>query len=287
MATNLPVIFSAGHFHSKDKFSEQMKYPDGSVTKLRTLKTYELELYSNSDGITYLNQVGYERKRGSLLISQPGDRRQSTLHFDAIFLHFECTDPGLQELIQSISGFHSDSDYNSLAPELLDICDIALSFAPNDDILASAKLIQFLCNIKKNYLPVIGEINDSANLSIVSNAIEYMKQFYMIPLTVDKIAESCGLSTSYFHRVFWGTVHTTPNNYLLEIRMSHAKSLLASSSMPISEVAIKCGFNSQAYFSDCFKRKFGITPRLFRKSFLYPDVAETIFDSSYNHHRHK
>ena len=107
--------------------------------------------------------------------------------------------------------------------------------------------------------------------SAISDAIEYMKQFYMEPLTVDQIAEHCCLSSSYFYKLFVDTVHTTPNQYLLSIRLSAAKTLLVTTALPISDIAVRCGFNSQAYFSDCFKRHVQMSPRQFRCSFGHPD----------------
>ncbi len=272
MYTNLPVIFAAGYFQSKSKFTDSARYPEGSVTKLRNVISYELELFTQDSGILYLNGNSYFRKKGALLIAQPMDKRKSTLHFDAIFLHFGTTDPAIQELLHFIGGFHPDMDYEKLEPALTDICDTVLSFEPDSDILAAAKLISFLCDIKKHCLmnPVSGN-NDSVE-SIVSNAVEYMKQHYMEPLNIGQIADHCNLSCSYFHKLFRETTHITPNSYLLKLKLSHAKSLLATTTEPISEIAIKCGFNSQAYFSDTFRREFSTSPRKFRNSFVYPAI---------------
>jgi transcriptional regulator GlxA family with amidase domain len=61
----------------------------------------------------------------------------------------------------------------------------------------------------------------------------------------------------------------SPHDYLLTRRISAAKGLLIGTDLPLSEVAIRCGFNSQAYFSDCFRRKTGQTPGSFRKNASY------------------
>lgn len=272
MPTHLPSIFTAGQFDSKVKFSDPIKYPDNSISRPRIVNCYEIELFPKDDGVLYLNEKSYTRKKGALLIARPGDKRQSTLHFHATFLHFGCNDPSVLELIHSISGFHSGLDYEKLFPALLDICNTALSFEPDSDIFAAAKLIAFLCEIKKSYLLSSSSTDHHSSLSVVSDAVEYMKQHYMHPLTINKIADYCCLSTSYFYKIFLEAAHTTPNNYLLQIRLAHAKTLLVKSTMPISVVAGDCGFNSQAYFSDCFKKQFGATPREFRNSFSYPDV---------------
>ena len=266
MYTNLPVISAAGLFHSRDKFSDPRRYPENSVTRLRTAVDYELELFTQDGGISHLNGSCYPIKKGSLLIVEPGDRRQSTLHFSALFLHFGAGDRAIQDLIHSVRGFHPDMDYPALSSDLNDICHTALSFEPGSDILAAARLLLFLCNIKKICFMNLSSLTDSPGHSAVSKAIMFMKQNYREPLTVRQIADSCCLSTSYFHKLFLETAHTTPNEYLLKIRLAAARSLLLSTALPVSAVAEQCGFHSQAYFSDCFKRHFGITAKEFRNS---------------------
>lgn len=272
MDTNLPIILRAGLFQSKDFFADSAKYPDDAVTKLRTAKRYELEFFIKDGGISHLNGNSYPIKKGCILIAQPGDERQSTLHFSAVCVHFKTNDEVLKRLIYSISGFHPVADYSKLLPLLNDICETTLTFEPDSDISAAAKLISFLCDVKKELFKAPSSGKGTATYPVASMAIEYMKQNYMEPLTVQQIADYCCLSASHFHKLFLETVHTTPNNYLCQIRLAVAKSLLQATSMPISEIAFKCGFNSQAYFSDCFKRHFSISPKEFRHSFAYPDI---------------
>lgn len=271
MYTSLPIISAAGLFRSQDKFSDIKKYPDNATTRLRTVVDYELELFAQDGGISHLNGVSYPIKKGSVLIAQPGDKRQSTLHFTAHFIHFGTNDEALRELLRSVSGFHTSMDYDKFQRFLTDICQTTLSFEPDSDLRAAAQLLLLLCSIKKDCLthPMNAQVADRR--SAISDAIEYMKQLYMEPLTVDQIAEHCCLSSSYFYKLFLDTVHTTPGQYLLSIRLSAAKAQLVTTTLPISEIAVKCGFNSQAYFSDCFKRHFGVSPREFRSSFGHPD----------------
>lgn len=272
MPTTLPIILRAGLFQSKDWFSELADTSDNAITKLRTAKRYELELFVKDGGISHLNGNSYPIKKGCLLIAQPGDKRQSTLHFSTVCVHFKTSDEKLQNLLHSISGFHPTTDYKKLLPLLNDICETTLTFEPDSDILAAAKLISFLCEIKKQRLEAPLTDPDSSAGTVVSTAIKYMKQNYMEPLTVQQVADHCCFSSSHFHKLFLETVHTTPNNYLTQIRLAAAKSLLSTTTMPISEIAFKCGFNSQAYFSDCFKRNFSISPKDFRRSYVHPDM---------------
>lgn len=271
MPTMLPIITGVGLFHSKDHFSNIPQYHENAITKLRTVADYELELFTKNGGLSHINGKSYPITKGSFLLAQPGDKRQSTLHFSARFVHFGTNDQRTKELLQTISGFHTGIDFDKYEPLLIDICETSLTFEPDSDILGATKLLSLLCNLKKDCLlnPVTSPTTDQQ--SAISEAIEYMRQSYMEPLSVDDISKHCSLSSSYFYKLFLNTAHTTPNNYLLNIRLSAAKTLLATTIMPISEVAEKCGFHSQAYFSDCFRRHFQISPRQFREMFRHPD----------------
>ena len=271
MQTSLPIISGAGLFHSKDHFSHITGYRENAVTRLRTVLDYELELFIQDGGTTHLNGHSYPIKKGCLLLAQPGDKRQSTLHFSALFIHFNTSDPLLREFLQGIHGFHTGIDFQKYETLLNEICDVALTFAPDSDILSSAKLLALFCNLKKDcLLPSTDPLMENQRSSI-SNSVEYIKQSYMEPLSIAKIATHCGLSTSYFYKLFYNTTHMTPNNYVLSVRLSAAKSLLTTTDTPVSVIADQCGFRSQAYFSDCFRRHFHMSPRQFREKFKHPD----------------
>ena len=264
------MISAAGLFHSKNQFCDPERYPEHSITKMRTVMHYELELFTEDGGTAHLNGNSYPIKKGSFLIAQPGDKRQSTLHFSTLYLHFTTTDEAIQELIHSICGFHSGADYEMLAGPLKNISDTALCFEPDSDISAAAMLISLLCEIRKICFTNPASTTEHLGYSVSSRAVAYMKQHYSEPLTVGQIADYCCISAPYFYKIFRETAHATPNQYLLKIRLAAAKSLLVSTALSVSEIAEQCGFHSQAYFSDCFKRHFGITAREFRSSFRYP-----------------
>ena len=149
MHTNLPIISSTGIFHSSDKFSDPVKYPDGSVTRIRTVVDYELELYTEDGGQLHTNGVTHSIHKGDLMLAEPGDKRQSTLPFTTAFVHFGTSDPAVRDLLHSMAGYHPSVDFDALMPDLNDIFETSLQFEPDSALLASATLIAFLCRAKK------------------------------------------------------------------------------------------------------------------------------------------
>ena len=88
-------------------------------------------------------------------------------------------------------------------------------------------------------------------------------------ISVEEISAACNISPAYLHKIFKNTLSITPGNYLLNIRISAAQNLLVNTHQSLIEIAFNCGFNSQSYFSDCFKKNIGVTPKDFRKNATY------------------
>lgn len=84
-------------------------------------------------------------------------------------------------------------------------------------------------------------------------------------LSLEELASEAGFSKYHFARLFKEMTGTTCHNFLLEQRILYAKSLLVDFSLPITEVAMRSGFNSLATFNRIFKSQIGCTPSEFRK----------------------
>lgn len=100
----------------------------------------------------------------------------------------------------------------------------------------------------------------------VANCIHYMKENIQRPITLQELAVHVHLSTFYLSRVFKKYTDSSPGEYLLNLRLSHAKMLLITTSHPIATVADLCGFNDSVHFINIFRKKIGATPLQFRKT---------------------
>jgi len=97
-------------------------------------------------------------------------------------------------------------------------------------------------------------------------AIEYMEQNYQNKLTVGKIAEAVGISESLFYKKFRKYTNTTPTDYLLNIRIQHAKQLLLNTNEQIKYIAYETGFHNTGYFIKQFQDATGLSPKHFREN---------------------
>lgn len=84
-------------------------------------------------------------------------------------------------------------------------------------------------------------------------------------LSLVDLARIAGYSPDHFARQFRRTFRLSPYQYILRRRIERAKSLLRDPRHAIADVALACGFSSQAHLSAMFKRSTGVSPGLYRK----------------------
>src|SRR5262249_53600800 len=97
-------------------------------------------------------------------------------------------------------------------------------------------------------------------------AIEFMHDNYSRELGLEEIAASAYLSEYHFARLFKQVTGMTPGAFLAGIRLERARTLLAQTRKPISEIAAMVGYQSQSHFTKVFRSVTGLTPRAFRES---------------------
>lgn len=87
-------------------------------------------------------------------------------------------------------------------------------------------------------------------------------------LTIRTLCASFHLSHSEIYSIFKEYFETTPAEYIKERRLSRACRLLVETSLPVGEIARRCGIPDYNYFSKIFKRSFHTSPRDYRKNQL-------------------
>lgn len=99
----------------------------------------------------------------------------------------------------------------------------------------------------------------------VAIAQSYINQNMHLPLTLEKIAEHCGISKRTLTRRFEQQVGESPHKYLIRVRMKQAKALLHDINLSLQEIAELIGFKDSHYFSNQFKQYFDISPKRYRQ----------------------
>jgi DNA-binding response OmpR family regulator len=111
----------------------------------------------------------------------------------------------------------------------------------------------------------IAQFNDSPILSIDKKFLQ--KVFYIITenipnqeFSVELLAEQSAVSRSVLHRKIVSLTGEPPVELIRRIRLTRAIELIRNHWGNLSEIALEVGFNNPAYFSECFKKQFGVSP---------------------------
>ena len=86
-------------------------------------------------------------------------------------------------------------------------------------------------------------------------------------LSVESLVENLALSRSVFHRKILSLVGETPGDVIRGIRLKKAAELIEQKFGNLSEIGLEVGFNNPAYFSEAFKKQFGMSPSQYQQKF--------------------
>jgi AraC-like DNA-binding protein len=94
----------------------------------------------------------------------------------------------------------------------------------------------------------------------------YIEQEYHRPLSLAALAERAGLSTAYFGAQFKQHFGISPIEWVIGLRLSEAKTLLADMNLSVADIACRVGYDDLCYFSKLFKKRIGLGPREYRNA---------------------
>ena len=77
---------------------------------------------------------------------------------------------------------------------------------------------------------------------------------------VDRLSRDMAVSQPQLYRKVTAITGRSPVNFIRDIRLNKALSMMKENKYNLSEIALEVGYNSPSYFSRCFQQKFGIQP---------------------------
>ena len=141
--------------------------------------------------------------------------------------------------------------------------------SPGEPLYAETLSIAFALHLLGNHSHKAKKpLSPKGKLSSIQlkEVIEYTKMQLGEELSLSQLACVAQVSEFYFSRLFKNTTGMAPHHFVLNLRLQRAKKLILTGSMPLSAVAVLCGFFDQSHFSNVFKRAYGMTPRAFAKT---------------------
>lgn len=98
----------------------------------------------------------------------------------------------------------------------------------------------------------------------LKRVVEYVDAHLGDVINMPDLAQVACLSQHHFARVFRAATNMSPHAYVTQKRIEYAQKLLISTDTPLVQVALICGFGTQAHFSTVFKKHIGMPPKRFR-----------------------
>lgn len=192
------------------------------------------------------------------------------------FVHLYCTDEHLRATGEKIwdrsptsfrldeKTFASDDKITALYRHFLLDCDwqqqanhLALSSAST---LLLTHLIQHYTNVQWQLPKVTGGLAPF----VLRNVLALIEASLAQPLTLADLAQEAALSEYHFARMFSLSMKMAPHQYVMQRRMARARELVRHTSLPLTDIALACGFSSASHFSNRFKSALGMTPSQLR-----------------------
>ena len=141
----------------------------------------------------------------------------------------------------------------------------------NYKILCSCKVLEALIEITRSF--VFTEIENLSSgvpksYRKIQELLKYLNTEYANKITSSTIEKQFSCNFDYMNRVFKKLTQKTIFTYLNTVRIDHAKELISTTSLKLSEISIKVGFNDEYYFSKVFKKYTGIPPAVYARGML-------------------
>jgi AraC family transcriptional regulator len=96
-------------------------------------------------------------------------------------------------------------------------------------------------------------------------------------MTLTEIAAGCGVHPAHLNKIFRRHFGMSVGRFLRQLKVEHARQLLANSALPLAQVAAEAGFYDQSHFARVFRRTMGCAPSEFRREMcaVRPEMRES------------
>ncbi|MBE6601005.1 MAG: AraC family transcriptional regulator [Ruminococcaceae bacterium] len=215
------------------------------------IRKYTLIHYvTRGKGRVFKGENTYDVSAGQAFLILPGEivtyvaDKQSPWHYEWVAFDGLLSEK-FKELPTVLSNFPGEL--------IRQICE--LSGEEKSEYLAASLLFRLYAELFEN---------KKRGTHYVRKVQDYIRALYMQPLSVEDIATQMSLDRRYLSRLFKQKTGQTVQEYLISVRMEEAKKLLLQG-VSVENTAFLCGYEDTCNFSKMFKRRFGVSPLIWKK----------------------
>lgn len=238
----------------------------------RILHEWQIILIEKGRGVVEFKGERFKVEAGSLIVLPPGCwhryKPEPKTGWTTYWIGFGGE---LADKMIGGAGFSSDGDVRSFKNNLP---IIQLFAATVTDLLANASRNPFSAAASIPMLvaalleaPKGDQRADDSSTSAILMAQMHITEHLSEMIDFEALAQKVGLTYRSFRYLFVKESGLSPLQYQLERRLARAKNLLASSDMPVKDIAKTLGFNSSWYFAHFFQKYMHSSPAAYRKRY--------------------
>ena len=254
---------------------------------------YEINYVVSGTQLTTVSGQTFVQRAGDLVFIRPDSIHYSsvgpadaesgnTVGMTYFCLHFMVDDKFFLPLLDRMDNalHRADSPFaTSLRPSIERLITLAQTVDENNislshRLLVQSAVLQLMSQIEE-HLPTLDNKSSSKHSVKLAQRIEEMifsslnaVRFSGSALDhrtqINQIAKELGIHPSYCNRIFRSAYGLSPRQYMSELMLNHAKTMLEKLELPIEQIAGLLGYSDTAQFSRQFKRWTGKSPSDYR-----------------------
>lgn len=149
--------------------------------------------------------------------------------------------------------------------DLFAFYDRGLKHEPEDEDALKARIYPLCHMIRLSLLQQRRTSEIQSNNRTFDSILAYIQGNIMRDISLKDIADACACSESTVSHLFKKYANQPVKKYIRNLRINQAKVLLSASDVPVTNVALLCGFSDVNYFSTVFKKDTGLAPTAYRE----------------------
>lgn len=241
---------------------------------------YEMSFVIDGEGIHVMNGTAYPLQKGSLFLLTPSDFHEiipdteRKLEKYTLIFSEDLLDDKLYSLL--FNDIHTDSclftgtEYAQMEADFQRLLEEMYDSQVGHKLAIEYTLSRILIDVARKRMHSEKKTEVPDVYQPFRDALIFIHHHFRESITLEDAAKQAGLSSSYFSNRFGQITGCSFQVYLQELRLQFAKSLLHVSDLTVTDICLASGFNTLSHFERSFKRKYGLSPRLYR---MQPPVS--------------
>jgi len=217
---------------------------------------WEITYYYNGNGVNIAGGVEYPFSDGTILCIPPHLLHEDRSEDGYCNIFFMVESFNFHSATPIVAHDNADKDFLYILKQLFKeyYCDKP----------SKKNILNALLNTLYEYLMnLFGSKSSNVYINTVQRAlVENLSNPYF---TLQNALADVPINPDYFRRQFKAYVGMSPGEYQQSLRISQAKQMLVTSTFPLKDICLLCGYEDPYYFSRIFKKVTGLSPREYRK----------------------